>query len=134
MKKIVLFVFLTAAAGGILVAQTSAPAPTVTIRGTLGLSSGRIAVKSGSLSYYVRGLERLIGFIDGLKDGAQVSLEGYASVPSIEGQTERLFYPVKLTLNGKDYEVGSAQAAYGGWDRPLGGGKMDKTRPRSMGR
>lgn len=134
MKKIVLFVLLTAAAAGILFAQTSAPAPAATIRGTLGLSSGRIAIKSGGLTYYVRGLERFIGFIDGLKDGAQVSLEGYASVPSVEGQTERLFYPVKLTLNGKDYEVGSAQAAYGGWDRPFGGGRMDRTGPRGMGR
>jgi hypothetical protein len=133
MKKIVLFVLLTAAAGGILLAQTNTPAPAA-IKGTLGLSSGRIAVKSGGLTYYVRGLERFIGFIDGLKDGAQVSLEGYASAPSVEGHTERLFYPVKLTLNGKDYEVGSAQAASGGWDRPLGGGRMDRTGPRGMRR
>ena len=128
MKKIVLFVFL-AAAGGFLFAQTATPA--TTIRGTVGLSSGHIAVKSGNITYYVKGLERLIGFIDGLKDGAQVSLEGYASAPAIEGQTERLFYPVKLTLNGKDYEVGSPTVGIWGSEHP---GRMNRGFSRRMGR
>jgi len=109
MKKIVLLCLFTAIIGGSIFAQSNTP--TTTIRGTLGLSNGRISVVSNNITYYVRGLERFIGFIDGLKEGAQVSLEGYASAPKIEGQTDRLFRAVKLTLNGKNYEVGSPHAA-----------------------
>jgi hypothetical protein len=109
MKKIVLLFLLAAVVCGGVFAQ--ATTPTTTIRGTLGLSAGRISVVSGNITYYVRGLGRLVGFIDGLKEGAQVSLEGYASAPAIEGQRDRTFYPVTLTLNGKNYEVGSPVAA-----------------------
>jgi phage-related protein len=105
MKKIVLFCLVTAIIGGSIFAQSNTP--TTTIRGTRGLSNGRISVVSNNITYYVRGLERFVGFIDGLKEGAQVSLDGYASVPTVEGQTDRLFRAVKLTLNGKIYEVGS---------------------------
>jgi hypothetical protein len=108
MKKIILLFLLAAIIGGSLFAQTSTS--TTTIRGTLGLSGGRISVVSGNITYYVRGLERFVGFIDGLKEGAQVSLEGYAAAPTIEGQRDRLFYPITLTLNGKNYEVGSPNA------------------------
>jgi hypothetical protein len=118
MKKIVLMCLLAALIAGSVFAQfntqPNAPAnppaatPTTTIKGTLGLSNGRIAVVSGNITYYVRGLERFVGFIDGLKEGAQVTLEGYAAPARVEGQKERLFHPVKLTLNGKTYEVGSA--------------------------
>jgi hypothetical protein len=108
MKKIILLGLLAAIICGSIFAQSNTP--TSTIRGTLGLSNGRISVVSGNITYYVRGLERFVGFIDGLKEGAQVSLDGYATAPAIEGQRERLFYPVKLTLNGKIYEVGSTDA------------------------
>jgi len=108
MKKIVLLCLFTAIIGCSVFAQMNAPK--TTISGTLGLSNGRISVVSGNITYYVRGLGRFVGFIDGLKEGAQVSLEGYASAPRVEGRSARLFNPVKLTLNGKDYEVGSANA------------------------
>jgi len=108
MKKIVLFCLFAAIIGGSVFAQTNTP--TTSIRGTLGLSNGRVSVVSGNITYYVRGLERYVGFIDGLKEGAQVSLDGYATVPTVEGQTDRLFRAVKLTLNGKTYEVGSPDA------------------------
>jgi hypothetical protein len=105
MKKIVLVCLFTAIIGGSIFAQSNTP--TTNIKGTLGLSNGRISVVNGNITYYVRGLERFVGFIDGLKEGAQVSLDGYASIPVVEGQKNRLFYPVTLTLNGKAYEVGS---------------------------
>jgi len=108
MKKIVLFCLITAVICGSVFAQTNTP--TTNIKGALGLSNGRISVVSGNITYYVRGLERFVGFIDGLKEGAQVSLDGYATAPAMEGQTYRSFYPVKLTLNGKVYEVGSPDA------------------------
>ena len=105
MKKVVLLVLFAAIIGGVVIAQSSTP--TTTIRGTLGLSGGRISVVSGNITYYVNGLSRFVGFIDGLKEGAQVSLDGYATAPTIEGQNYRTFYPVTLTLNTKTYEVGS---------------------------
>jgi len=108
MKKIVLLCLFTAIIGGSIFAQSNTP--TTTIRGALGLTNGKVSVVSGNITYYVRGLERFVGFIDGLKEGAQVSLDGFAAAPTIEGQTDRLFRAVKLTLNGKSYEVGSPDA------------------------
>ena len=105
MRKIVLFCLFTAIMSGSIFAQSNTP--TTSIRGTLGLSNGRVSVVSGNITYYVRGLERFVGFIDGLKEGAQVSIDGFAAAPTLEGQTDRLFRAVKLTLNGKTYEVGS---------------------------
>jgi hypothetical protein len=113
MKKIASLVFLALLVCGMAFAQT-APA-TTTVNGTLGLSGGRIVLKSGDTSYYARGLERFIGFIDGLKEGAEVAIEGYVSPPSRGGAAERLLFPVKLTLDGKDYEVGPTVA--GDWGR-----------------
>jgi len=109
MKKIVLICLFAAIIGGSIFAQSNTP--TTNIRGTLGLSNGRISVVSGNITYYVRGLERFVGFIDGLKEGAQVSIDGYSAVPTVEGQTDRLFRAVKLTLNGKSYEVGSPDSS-----------------------
>ena len=83
MKKIVLLCLLAAIIGGSIFAQSNTP--TTTIRGTLGLSNGRISVVSGNITYYIRGIQRFVGFIDGLKEGAQVSLDGYAAAPTIEG-------------------------------------------------
>ncbi|MDR0554454.1 MAG: hypothetical protein LBG76_06625 [Treponema sp.] len=101
MKQLVFFVMLTLAAGGLLGAQT--PPAAITVTGTLELKDGRFFLKSGSSSYYVRGLERHTDAIAGLKDGAQVTLEGSASTR--DGQTEQTFIPIKLTLNGKAYDI-----------------------------
>jgi hypothetical protein len=115
MKKMTVLVLLATLVCGITFAQT-APA-TVTVNGTLGLSGGRIILASDDTIYYTRGLERFVGFIDGLKDGAQAAIEGYVSPPSLEGASERLLFPVTLTIEGKDYEVGPALA--GGPRRPF---------------
>jgi hypothetical protein len=110
MKKIVFLVLLATVISCILFAQTTPP--TTTVNGTLGFYSGNIVVKSGTTTYYTRGLGRLVGFIDGFKEGAQVTMEGYVSAPTVEGQTERFFSPVKLTLNGKAYDLWPATTAY----------------------
>ena len=116
MKKTALLVLLTALVCGLAFAQTAPETTTVT--GVLGLSGGRIVLKSGDTSYYIRGLERFIGFIDGLKEGAEAAIEGYASPPSLEGPAERLLFPVKLTLDGKGYEVGPAISENRTWRHP----------------
>ncbi|MDR0710669.1 MAG: hypothetical protein LBF77_11455, partial [Spirochaetaceae bacterium] len=73
-----------------------------TIQGALSFINGQIAVKSGETTYYVRGLDRLFGFVDGLKEGAAVTLEGYAGeIPSVPEY--KYFLAEKLTFNGKEY-------------------------------
>ncbi|MDR2485986.1 MAG: hypothetical protein LBD55_11430 [Treponema sp.] len=86
---------------------------TLTINGTLGLQNGVIVLSSGNSVYYIPMLERYVGFIDGLKDGAQAGVEGYAAGYG------NIIYPIKLTINGKAYEVsanapGTGPYGYGG--------------------
>jgi hypothetical protein len=63
-----------------------------------------IAVKSNDITYLVRGLNRYIGFIDGLKEGAAVTLEGFAR-PNPQNDKVKFMSVQKLTLNGKDYDI-----------------------------
>jgi hypothetical protein len=111
MKTLVLFVLLAIFTGGIIFAQTGSEM--ITVNGTLELNDGMILLKSGNATYLTRGLERLVGFIDGLKEGSQVTIEGYTSGP-LDGETanfDRKLRPVKLTHNGKTYEAGFAAIA-----------------------
>ena len=121
MKKIVLLIMFVAIVGGSLFAQSNTP--TITISGTLGLSNGMISVESGNTTYIVRGLERYIGFIDGLIYGARVSLVGYDNTPTDEGQNNRSFHPVTLTISGNSYEIGppaTDRLAHGRNERGMG--------------
>jgi hypothetical protein len=68
----------------------------VTLEGILKLQRGFIAVESGETSYFVPMLTRYIGFIDGMKEGAKVSVEGYAFGNTI--------HPTKVTIEGKSYD------------------------------
>jgi hypothetical protein len=74
----------------------------VTIQGALSFVNGRIAVKSGETTYYVQGLDRLFGFVDGLKEGAAVTLEGYAEEIPLAPEY-RFFFTEKLVFNGREY-------------------------------
>ena len=76
----------------------------VTVSGELIVAQGRPAIKSGEVTYFVGGLNRLIGFVDGLKEGAQVSIEGSALSMQKEAMIKFLI-PAKLTLNGKTYDM-----------------------------
>jgi hypothetical protein len=81
-----------------------AAAETVTINGNLQFIEGRIAVVADGKTYYTNGpFQRLIGFVDGLKEGAAVRLEGPATaVPLNPGA--RFLWVTKLTFNGKVYD------------------------------
>jgi hypothetical protein len=70
----------------------------ITVTGTLQLQNGIIAVVNGNNVYYVPALERYIGFIEGLREGTQVSLEGY-----IAGNSNYV-QPARITINGKSYD------------------------------
>lgn len=88
----------------------------VTVEGKLELVSGRVAIKQDSKTYFVMIPGHLYGFIDGLKEGATVKIEGYAhAIPSAKDSFA--LRASTLTLNGKTYDLGQTAATVG----PMGG-------------
>ena len=79
-------------------------AETVTLSGSLVVAYGSPALKSGDEIYLLGGLSRLTGFIDGLKEGAQVTIEGRAFTGRRE-ESLKFLRPLKLTLAGKTYDL-----------------------------
>lgn len=102
----------------------AATAEAVTIEGKLSLVQGRPAVVVKDKTYFVRIPQYLYGFIDGLKEGAQVKLEGYeAEIPFAPSS---FFFAVeKLTIGGKSYDLsqvgGRAIGPMGGMGGSMGG-------------
>jgi len=100
MKKFRFVLFIALLAAGTVSAQNRGNWPgvsqSITVNGTLQLKNGFIAVASGTDIYFVPALERYIGFIDGLKEGNSVSVEGYVSGNYLQ--------PSKVTVNGKSYD------------------------------
>jgi hypothetical protein len=103
-----------------------------TVTGALGLSHGIIVIEGEGRRYYVPALRRYIGFIDGLKEGAQVSAEGYSFRPwagagpealkgaadtgsagNAENRTEGFLRVTRLTVNGKDYDLSPLSGPFG---------------------
>ena len=108
MKRIVVTVLMIIAAGTAAFAQTQKTLPEkVTFSGKLELVQGMVAVKEEGTTYFIPRLLRLTGFIEGLKEGAQVTVEGYARTPprSSVNSSESFILATKLTLNGKDYDL-----------------------------
>jgi len=68
----------------------------VTVEGTLKLEKGFVAVENKDTVYLVPMLNRYIGFISGLKEGANVSVEGY--------KFNNVIRPSKVTIEGKPYD------------------------------
>ena len=87
------------------------PAEIVTISGNMTIAQGVLAVQSGDTTYLTPGLNRYVGFIEALKDGAPVNLEGSAQNYSQDG-TIKTFRVTKLTVGGKSYDLARPQAAY----------------------
>jgi hypothetical protein len=76
----------------------------VTVSGALTISQGMIAVEKDGITYLTFGLNRLVGFIDGLREGAQVTLEGVATVNPQDNRVKMLRVH-KMTLNGREYNL-----------------------------
>ena len=74
----------------------------VKIEGTLQLQNGQFAVASGNNIYYVPMIARYVGFIENLKEGSNVSFEGYVS--------GNLLMPLKMTISGKTYDLAPSGA------------------------
>jgi hypothetical protein len=113
LKRNILFIVMILGLAAMVQAQVwgpgrnrrSTPAPeTVTVSGTMVVAQGIPALKSGDVTYYISGISRLIGFIDGLKEGAQVTIEGLATTSS-GNRSIKLLRATKLTINGKVYEL-----------------------------
>jgi hypothetical protein len=123
-RKIMLCFFAVALTGFLFAQEQQAPArqgpQKITVAGKLEWTNGRIAIKNAGKTYYVSGLNRLIGFVDGLKEGAQVSLEGLEfKIPAVPDYS--FFRTSKVTFNGKDYAFDNELAAAG---FPKGGHKV----------
>jgi hypothetical protein len=74
-----------------------------TVSGTLGIRQGRIILESGDTFYYVAGINHLAGFIDGLKEGASVSVEGY--VFRSPENSDQVIRASALTIGGRNYSL-----------------------------
>ena len=100
MKKILFFLIIVVVLAGTVSAQNRGglrnSTESVNIQGTLQLVRGSIAVASGSNLYYVPMLMRFSGFIDGLKEGNQISVEGF--------EYGNVIHPTKFTVDGKSYD------------------------------
>jgi hypothetical protein len=83
-------------------------AESVTVSGSLTIVQGAPAVKSGDITYLLPGLMRYAGFIDSLKDGAQVKLEG-AAITSPQDAKTKILRVSKLGIGGKDYDLARPQ-------------------------
>jgi hypothetical protein len=127
MKRIALCVMILLAGAGIAVAQTAGTkaiaAQTQTIvkiEGKLALINGSIGIQVKEKTYYLAMPQYLFGFIDGLKEGAQVRLEGYEFSNARTPEYVQ-FRVTKLSFNGKDYDLSDSGGYGGGMGRMMGG-------------
>jgi len=106
MKKIVIIFSIAFLAIGTISAQSRGGAwiapESIKIEGTLQLHNGQFAVASGTNIYYVPGIGRYVGFIEALKEGSNVSFEGYVA--------GNFLWPVKMTIGGKSYDLAGDRA------------------------
>ena len=106
MKKLMFLTVVVCLATGTIFAQGwGGVSPRITVNGTLQLQNGQIALAGGNTVYFVPSLGRYIGFIDGLKEGARVSVEGYAWGNYLE--------PSSVTIDGKSYDFSSNNLSQG---------------------
>jgi hypothetical protein len=131
MKRIALVLLAGLAYTGFLAAQTAQGSWSAeTLRGNLALIDGQIAIQTQDTVYYIPRLGRLAGFIDGLKEGAAVVLEGQSyrlGTAADTGSTIKIFQPEKLILGGRTWD-GLNAGARGSrtWDSPDSGARSGR--------
>jgi len=79
-------------------------AESVSINGDLTIAQGMIAVRYNNITYLVMGLGRFAGFIEGFREGAHISLKGYAISRPHDADT-KIMRPVRMTFNGQEYDL-----------------------------
>jgi hypothetical protein len=100
MRKFIFVMIITMLITGMVSAQPRGAwgdIPQTTVEGTLRLHNGQIVVSTGDAIVYVPGLRRHAGFIDGIKEGAHVSVSGFA-----RGD---VLHPLRLTVDGRTHEL-----------------------------
>jgi len=127
MKKFIVLTILALAVTGMISAQAGFPggpwgrggwgttAETTTVAGTIQIQNGVTVVVSGNTTYYVPMLMRYAGLIDGIKEGAQISMEGFADI--------NMFMPTAFTVAGKQYDLSTFASANRGGFGNMGGGR-----------
>jgi hypothetical protein len=111
MKKFIIFLFAAVLAVGTISAQDRNERQRVNsrtpqnIEGTLKLEKGFVAVQSGESVYYVPMLTRYIGFINGLKEDAKISIEGFLF--------RNIIHPLKVTVAEKSYDFLAPRSRFG---------------------
>ena len=103
MKKLIFIALIAFLAIGTVTGQARGfgwPIPvapeTVRVEGTLQLQNGQIVLSTGTALYFIPGIMRYIGFIDGLREGARITAEGYAS--------GNLLHTTKLIIGEREYD------------------------------
>jgi len=90
--------------------QTPSSTPEkITVRGNLAVTQDMIAVISGNTTFLVPELKKYSGFIDDLKDGAPVTIEGSA-LNNPDDSKVKTIIPDKMTLAGKEYDLTSLRS------------------------
>jgi hypothetical protein len=81
------------------------PGPAIwRIRGILTVAKGMLALEDNDgVLWYLPGLDRYIGFIDGLDAGEEAALEGYA--PPRGSSQERYFQAIRIFLDEAVYDL-----------------------------
>jgi hypothetical protein len=81
------------------------PGPAIwRIRGNLTVAKGMLALEDAEgVLWYLPGLDRYIGYIDGLDAGEEDVLEGYA--PPRGSSQERYFQPLRLFIDEMEYDL-----------------------------
>jgi len=108
MKKLTFFLVIGVLLAGNILAQGQRPTiqrpenrhiepERITVNGTLKLERGMVAVQGeGERIYLVPMLNRFIGFINGLNEGNNVTVEGLGF--------RNIIQPTKLTIEGRTYD------------------------------
>ena len=117
MKRIAILLLAGLLVGGAASAQAGKAAPagdqnrapvSATVEGKLVFLNGYICITTPNKTWIVHMPGYIYGFIDGLKEGAQVKLEGLEKAIPVPLATSQLFV-TKLTFNGKEYDLSRAE-------------------------
>ena len=98
----------------------------VTVSGNLIVAHGSPALRSGDVTYLAGGISRLVGFVDGLREGAYVTISGYA-ISSPQDENLKVLRPTELTFDGRSYDLAhpreqflpEMRLPYVAWGRPF---------------
>jgi hypothetical protein len=78
---------------------------TLSVTGNLELVQGMPALVDGGITWYAPGLLRYAGFIEGLKEGARVTIEGQALAANPQDGASRMLSVSLLTIGSKSYDL-----------------------------